>query len=417
MRIFKGLDNIHAVIDRHESEWRRENGEPEPPQPDIVVDRVRGRFEALDRQFESGRGRFDEERFSRSGTPAKKKAPEAPVITPESTQPAEIAKLSADRFLGGSESETVTANEPEAVEIVKNKEGRHSWLYNEVMKAINDASKGTSAKIIAVFVPVVQNSKEFEDLPAAETVTTSPIDESLAKVEVPVPVIAPENVMPAENEAHEESPSAEDFNLIPEIQPEQKAEIAETLREMEEKFDEVLQEEKEAESESESEIVAEELTPAIFADEAESEQEILPNEPEAEIVTEELAPVIFADESESEQEILQNEPEAETLTEKAAPEITTDESEPEIQSVAEILENDSDNDIFTEELSQAITMPEYETEDTSDILQDGEQMDFEELSLGYEELKLPDELDDDEIADKKPIAEDDEIEIVPDPVK
>ena len=27
MRIFKGLENIHSVIDRHEAEWRKEQGD------------------------------------------------------------------------------------------------------------------------------------------------------------------------------------------------------------------------------------------------------------------------------------------------------------------------------------------------------------------------------------------------------
>ena len=32
MRIFKGLENIHAVINKHENEWRVEHGEPEIPE-------------------------------------------------------------------------------------------------------------------------------------------------------------------------------------------------------------------------------------------------------------------------------------------------------------------------------------------------------------------------------------------------
>ncbi len=42
------------------------------------------------------------------------------------------------------------------------------------MKAINDAAaKNKNSRIIAVFVPVLQNSKEFEDLPVDETITIS----------------------------------------------------------------------------------------------------------------------------------------------------------------------------------------------------------------------------------------------------
>ena len=247
MRIFKGLENIHSVIDRHEAEWRAEQGEdPELLNPESIEERVRRRLAA---QPESESGRFDEDRFLGGNTKApKKREISTPAKAPESEESdsghAKGVKFSADRFLSGSGNSSLslspelqTANDLEAVEIIKNNDGKHSWLYNEVMKAINDASKGSSAKIIAVFIPVVQNGKEFEDLPADETVTTSPIDESLAKV-APSIGIVPEPETPPEIET-----SAGDFNLIPEIQPEQKAEIAETLREMEEKFDEVLQEE------------------------------------------------------------------------------------------------------------------------------------------------------------------------------
>ncbi|MBQ3454907.1 MAG: hypothetical protein IJG36_00590, partial [Synergistaceae bacterium] len=146
------------------------------------------------------------------------------------------------------------------------------------MKAINDAAKGSKAKIIAVFIPVVQNGKEFEDLPADVTLTTSTIDESLAKVETVAP---DEPSIPAENET-----SSEDFNLIPEIQPEQKAEIAETLREMEEKFDEELQEEKESEPEISEEEPLQEIP------EEEPLPEILEEEPLPEIPEEETLPEI-----------------------------------------------------------------------------------------------------------------------------
>ena len=370
MRIFKGLENIHSVIDRHETEWRRENGEPELRTPDKIAESVRQRLAV---QPDSKSGRFDESRFLGGSRKPAKKPEHAEEITHEIES--ESAKFSADRFLGGNTEPEIT-NEPEAVEIIKDKNGRHSWLYNEVMKAINDASKGTSAKIIAVFVPVVHGAKEFEDLPADETITVSPVDESLAKID------STDNAEPSGNE----TPS-EDFNLIPEIQPEQKAEIAETFREMEE-------------------MLEEKLEPEIITDE---------------VVTEEVTPAVTAEESVPEAVI------EESVTEEVTPAVTAEESEP---------------DIFTAELMPAITQPESESEseidDIDDVLQDGEPMEFTEIeNMNGEELKLNDELDDDNIFDEslteihRPdddkaliidedgivLPDDEEIEIIPDPKK
>ncbi len=464
MRIFRGLENIHSVIDRHETEWRRENGEPELRTPDKIAESVRQRLAV---QPDSGSGRFDESRFLGGKTkPAKKTESESsskPEFTP-SKPDEESVKFSADRFLGGNsepvipeesheaESEIMPdaeSNEPEAVEVIPNKEGRHSWLYNEVMKAINDASKGTSAKIIAVFIPVVQNGKEFEDLPADETVTISPVDESLAKIESPANVTASETVTAPVNEASEDESPSEDFNLIPEIQPEQKAEIAETFREMEEMLDEksepeIITEESETITEEvtpeiaeESEIVTEEESPAIIAEE--TQPEIITEE--SETITEEVTPEI-TEESESVTEEEESPAiiteESETVTEEITPE-TTEETEivTEEESPAVIAE-ESEPEIFTDELMPAISQLESETDDdTDDVLQDGEPMEFEEIeNVGGEELTLTDELDDDNIFDEsltevqKPdddkalildedgiFLPDDEIEIIPDPKK
>ena len=394
MRIFKGLENIHSVIDRHETEWRIEQGEdPERLNPESIEERVRRRLTA---QPDSGSGRFDENRFLKGNTkPVKQNETSEPVTPPESEnsdsgQP-KGGKFSADRFFSGNSDlsispelqtavEPETESEPEAVEIIKNKDGKHSWLYNEVMKAINDAAKGSKAKIIAVFIPVVQNGKEFEDLPADVTVTTSTIDESLAKVETVAP---DEPVTPAENET-----SSEDFNLIPEIQPEQKAEIAETLREMEEKFDEELQEEKESELEN---ITGDSL-PEI------SEEEPLP-----EISEEEPLPEIPEDDSQ--------------------PEVSAEDTQPEI--IPEII---IDEPLPENEITPAITAEESETDDGDDDIQEGEVMESEELPLN-------DELNDDEVFDEslteilKPdddetlvadgegflLPAEDEVEIIPDP--
>lgn len=495
-RRFQGLENLRSAIDLRETDWRIANGEdPEKVKKDIE-DKIRG----INKEFEDFAQRRPSRNAARKPAPAEKKLPEEPetsheqtdsdrlklsadrflsvsnepVMTEESEEPEpEISqtesarmKLSADRFLGvsnepvaleESEAPEITNeadNEPEAAEIIPNKEGRHSWLYNEVMKAINDAAKGSSAKIIAVFIPVVQNGKEFEDLPADETVTTSPIDESLAKIEAPAPSITPEN------EAHEnespvnfESPvnelsaenesSSEDFNLIPEIQPEQKAEIAETFREMEEKLDELQEDKEESEAgfiseDSESEILTQDNAPDLSPSEEtvtvieEVEPEI--SEEESAVVTEDSAQEVFTDVSESE-----------VLTGDSEPEIFTDESDS-----AVVTEDSADDiDTLTEDSEPEIMKPEdeaeYEVEDDDDILQDGEPMEYEEISTDestanesdHEELMLTDELDDDEIFDesltevhkadddKAIIVEEDgifiapddedEIEIIPDP--
>ncbi|MBQ3586771.1 MAG: hypothetical protein II964_08665 [Synergistaceae bacterium] len=403
MRIFKGLENIHSVIDRHETEWRIEQGEdPERLNPESIEERVRRRLTA---QPDSGSGRFDGDRFLKGNTkPVKQNETSEPVTPPESEnsdsgQP-KGGKFSADRFFSGNSDlsispelqtavEPETESEPEAVEIIKNKDGKHSWLYNEVMKAINDAAKGSKAKIIAVFIPVVQNGKEFEDLPADVTLTTSTIDESLAKVETVAP---DEPSIPAENET-----SSEDFNLIPEIQPEQKAEIAETLREMEEKFDEELQEEKE----SEPEIVEEETL-----------QEIPEEEPLPEIPEEEPLP-----------EIVEEEPLPEIPEDDSQPEVSAEDTQPEI--IPEII---IDEPLPENEITPAITAEESETDNDDDDIQEGEVMESEELPL-------IDELNDDEVFDEslteilKPdddetlvadgegflLPAEDEVEIIPDP--
>ncbi|MBQ3454908.1 MAG: hypothetical protein IJG36_00595 [Synergistaceae bacterium] len=83
MRIFKGLENIHSVIDRHETEWRIEQGEdPERLNPESIEERVRRRLTA---QPDSGSGRFDENRFLKGNTkPVKQNETSEPVTPPES---------------------------------------------------------------------------------------------------------------------------------------------------------------------------------------------------------------------------------------------------------------------------------------------------------------------------------------------
>ena len=86
MRIFKGLENIHAVIDRHESEWRREQGEePSDKHPRVSLEEsVRRRL--TEPPVTEGSGKFSADRFLGGKTDPVKPEPETvpePEATPE----------------------------------------------------------------------------------------------------------------------------------------------------------------------------------------------------------------------------------------------------------------------------------------------------------------------------------------------
>ena len=239
MRIFRGLENIHSVIDKHQAEWLREQGEEsERPKRLSVEERIRRSFAES-----TGTGRF-----------------------------------SADRFMGGhaAENQHVKAKEPEpelqsesnssveVVNVIPQKDENHSWLYNEVLKAINDAiGDRKNTKVIAIFVPVVQNGKEFESLPADEIITINTVpeepeespeselehEEEHEEIEIaPSPFMKEHEELPviteeSEPESEQEMPAmSEEFNLIPEGQSEPDAELAEAFQTMEEKLDEKLDE-------------------------------------------------------------------------------------------------------------------------------------------------------------------------------
>lgn len=207
MRIFKGLENIHAVIDRHDNEWRRENGEPEVPEytPDEAVRRN------WEKTIKGGSG-----------------------------------KLSGDRFLNASKKKSSDDNqgqdpEVEIIEAIKQDGVQHSWLYNEVEKAVRAAVAGDRkhTKIIAVFVPVIQNSKEFEEFPADESVTLPPVQEEIPVEDdtMPFEVVVDEDNTPQEPEEIIEEVST-GFDLIPESQEHPDEELAEAFNAMEEKLSE-----------------------------------------------------------------------------------------------------------------------------------------------------------------------------------
>ncbi len=472
MRIFRGLENIHAVIDRHEAEWRKEQGEePERPAPISLEEAVRRRLTA---QPDAGSGRFSADRFLGGNTePVKREEPvknepeplpsPEPALEPEpepsydvpepetSPEPAsakhhswlynEVMKAVNDAASGDRKNtkvvavfvpvlqegreipkdvDEVPADEGEnvrAIEIIRNKDGRHSRLYDEVMRAVNDAAEdGKAGKIVAVFVPVVQNGDEFGELPADETVTLSPVSEDAVKIEaVPAPVPVPEPEAEAvpepepelEPEAMPEEPEQEllsepepeagsgDFDLIPEGQEEPDAELAGAFREMEEKLDEDLQEE--YEHEQEQDYVSEEAAPDEPAEELAEITEAAEEEPELEPETEEAAEP-------------EEEPESEVLSEpETMPEL---EAMPETElEVAE--EDEHQPDIIPEETEQSLELeaepevPDVPEEDTmsdfgqeeDEVIAAGEPLQFEDINSDTvpEDVVLPEELEDDEV--------------------
>ena len=326
MKIFRGLENLNSVIDQHEYEWRREQGEePEKRETVSLEEAVRRRLTA---QPSEGSGRF-----------------------------------SADRFLGGKSGPA--NNEPEAVEIIKAKDERHSWLYNEVMKAVKDASKGGKTKVIAVFIPVIQNGKEFEELPVDETVTLSPIDEEFTRIEE-LPEHEPEQVI--EN-------VSEDFQLLPEPQAEPDPELAAAFTEMEEKLDEqILEKRQQEEQEEQEQEEAEQEAVTVTEEEPELEAEpatvieILPEEqtPEEQEGIEEAAEVQEVEENE-EIEDSEETAEGEPLTfEEAGGTDEAEEPEAEEFSLPEILDDDEvadDDAAFDETLTEIQSAGEDEGED------------------------------------------------------
>ena len=335
MRISKGLENIHSVIDRHEAEWRKEQGEISE------VD------EALSLE-ESVRRRLT--------------APSNPE-----------GRFSPDRFLGASQkSKTEDSNEDgkkvEIVSVIKSQDNnkQHSWLYNEVVKAINDAADDKNIKVVAVFVPVIQNSKEFEDLPVDRIVNLPPVSEDEISISA--------------EELEQTQETSEDFNLLPETQIESDEELAEAFQTMEEKLDDSLQKENEeneeaVESESVEEVENVEPSEPIEQEEFAVIQEIQePEEPKAveEIEVEEV-------ESEGQPEILQHE---EIEIKSESPEVleeisneTPDEEKKEDENiiVPPPLDDLDDDEVFDDsqfELSEDLDLQNENEEDKQPTLED-----------------------------------------------
>ena len=350
MRIFKGLENVHAIIDQHEAEWRRENGqEPLEPRP-----RIRPRAQNLERKvveryseslspaaIENEKSRFDPERFSKSAEPQVK-----------------------------------------AINVIEQSDGEHhSWLYKEVMKAINDAADGNkNVKIIAVFVPVIQNSKEFDNFPADETVTVS---SAVNEDDV-------HSVKPLESEPEiNNSDIVED--LIPETHVESDTELTEAFQTIEENLDLNTDSEPENNSEPESE--------SNLMMEAPDEPEILPEEPvvgveeyeesqesESASPVEPVEPVEAVEEPQEAASEIESEPELINLEEPVEPVEAIELDEPEeIEEKPETLafdvidEASEPQDLSSEPESELPDIPELDEIDSNP----------EELTIELEEPAEP----------------------------
>ena len=342
MRTFKGLENIHSVIDMHVAEWRKEQGEPEEEISELSLEEnVRRR---LTSSMNPSTGKFSADRFlgAKQISKPKQKAKE------------EVNEANSDE----------ADNDVEIVSVIKHQEGKpHSWLYNEVVKAINDAKDddGKNTKVVAIFIPVVQNGKEFEDLPVDESVTLPPVDEEAVKIEDLAAVIdaheeqseaadAEEQEIVTEQEQEPQDEQSEtneaDFDLLPEGPGDSDEELADAFQTMEEKLDESLQEEQNL-------------------------PEIEENEPE-DTHTEELIEPL---------EEIATEPDEE----ETEPVVGIDET-PDAESVGEVM-------TFTEIASEP---DEPENEDVNN-LEDVEIIDENESEEEPQLLPLPDSLDDDEV--------------------
>ena len=276
-------------------------------------------------------------------------------------------RFSPDRFLGASQkskNDNSDGDEKkvEIVSVIKSQDNnkQHSWLYNEVVKAINDAADDKNIKVVAVFVPVIQNSKEFEDLPVDRIVNLPPVSED------EISISAEELEQAQEPEQEQTQETNEDFNLLPETQIESDEELAEAFQTMEEKLDDSLQKENE-----------ENLRIQFFDKDGENVENVESVEPSEPIEQEEFAVI---------QEI--QEPEEPEAVEEIEVEEVESEGQPEILQHEEI-EITSESPEVLEEISNETPETEIKTEDDEEKKED-------------ENIIVPpplDDLDDDEVFD------------------
>ena len=349
----KALENIRAVMESQEIDWLNSNGfdpvphKPEPRRPSAPKKPLSGHFSA---------NRF-------LGTAAESLEPEESENAPVHSLTSESSPYAGDTAPTTSPDswEESQESEPEFVEVIKQKDNRHSWLYNEVVKAIRDASgDGKNTKVIAIFVPVVQNGKEFEELPVSETIELSPVDEEAVKIEE-LPVVVEELQEP------EAEPAEHVDEIFPEPMHEPDPELAQAFENIEVK--------------PEEDISAEQ----------ESQESAALSEPEAE------SPAEIEELSAPEEHY---EPEEEASTE---PEGFTDvETDGELDEVplADIAPLEVQEDEPKQDAVQEIGIEEIaELSDITDIEENPEEFSAGE-TLQFTEIPMPNELDDEEVFDE-----------------
>ena len=161
MRNEKAIENIRAVMEQQELDWLKENGyEPVLHTPE--------RRSVLPRTPSS---KLAASRFLGDAMPA----PEVESVPDDSVESPTAGRLPETQPEEPKEPEE--PQEPEIVNVLPQKSNKHSWLYNEVVKAIHDAAAGTTAKVVAIIIPVVQNGQEFHDLPADVSIELPPVNE------------------------------------------------------------------------------------------------------------------------------------------------------------------------------------------------------------------------------------------------
>lgn len=298
--IERALENIRSVIEQQETEWLEDNGyEPIPHKPEPK--KAPEQHKPLSGKFSAGR--FLGTSSAKPETPE----PEEPQV-PEEPAP-EVA-------------------EPEIVHVLPQKDNHHSWLYNEVVKAIHDAAgDAKNTKIIAVFIPVVQNGREFEDLPVSESVELSPVSEEDVRVEELVDLHEeqpqPEEPEPEEPElldieqvyeppevAVEPEPEEPELDqpeqaeyvdeIVPEPEEVPDPELAEAFSTMEEKLDEHIAEQAAMSEEEETPPEELEVFAASEPDEVLEPLDLTEDAPEIENIDEILTPIEPEPEEEAE---------------------------------------------------------------------------------------------------------------------
>ena len=377
-----------------------------------ALENIRKVMRAQDEEFRRTEGLAPRDQKPEPKIPSLKPEPES-----QDSQKASGGNLDPNRFLLETAGEPVTQTqdtEPEIVEVLPQKDSRHSWLYNEVAKAVQNASGGNpNTKVVAVFVPVVQSGHELEDLPVHETVELPPVNEEDFRIEDeidiqndPVPADSepqePDEPIAAEpepcepdnfvlDESKPEIPEDDDFSEGEPSQPEEPATLEPETSEPQEPAE--SQESIPAESESQESAepdLPEELT--AEPEQAEHLDELIPesiDHPDPELAEAYSTIEEKLDESISaEQEQPETDETAESLT------------MPENEETADFTENAAENSESVSEFS-AVDMSEFDITGDDDF-SEGEKMPFTEIppdedSGDFPDLELPDALEDDEI--------------------